>query len=153
MTTLAPTGPASMSLCTFRVAERCYGIEVSLLREISTRTDITRIPQAPPVVRGLLNLRSRVILVLDARPLLELSSIGYTVDSRLLVLKPEAIEDAGILVDGGGDIIPVPGDRIEVLERGASERSLVWAVCKMDRELVSVLDPRRLEEVVRQSLR
>src|SRR5262245_18930488 len=95
------------AFCTFRADQRLFGIDVACLREINTNTVITPVPPAPPVVRGLANLRSRVHLILDLRPLLGLPPADCTPDSRLIMLKPAVTEDVGLLVDRGGDILRV----------------------------------------------
>src|SRR3954464_4532443 len=86
------------SFCTFRADRRLYGIDVSSLREISTSVPITPVPPAPPAVCGLANLRSRVFLILDLRPLLGLPPTESTPDSRLLIFKPAVAQDTGLLV-------------------------------------------------------
>src|SRR5512139_4030332 len=86
------------SFCTFRAEGRLYGIDVAHLREVSTHVATTPVPHAPPVIRGLTNLRSRVYLVIDLRPLLGLPPADCTVDSRLVILKAEFGEDVGVLV-------------------------------------------------------
>lgn len=149
----APTS----SFCTFRADRRLYGINVSHLQEISTAPDITPVPPAPPAVRGLANLRSRVFLILDLRPLLGLAPVACTPDSRIVILKSELVPSTGLLVDGGGDILVVPNDQIEIQERDqatsgspleAKDLRLIEGVCKLEAELLMILDARRLENAV-----
>jgi purine-binding chemotaxis protein CheW len=136
---------------------RLYGMNVSSLQEISTNFDITPVPPAPAAVRGLANLRSRVFLILDLRPMLGLVPIACTPDSRIIILKPDLAEDIGLLVDGGGDIVVVPQDRIELPHSGLSasesprqekDLRLVQGVCKLETDLLMIIDARRLEQVV-----
>lgn len=138
------------SFCAFRAEGRLYGIDVVHLREVSMHVATTPVPQAPPAIRGLANLRSRVYLVIDLRPLLGLAPADCTAESRLIILKAEAGEDMGILVDMGGDIVRVKERDIEVSVQAAAGRvdatadtppSLTAGVCKLETELMVILDP------------
>jgi purine-binding chemotaxis protein CheW len=162
MTEPVQINPSSRSFCTFRAERGLYGIDVLSLREISTILAITPVPPAVPAVRGLANLRSRILLVLDVRPLLGLSPVPCTEDSRLLIFKPAVAEDTGLLVDRGGDILAVPRDRIEAVDESvpASRKPgddemlpLVVGVCKLDKELMMVIDATRLASKVAKLLR
>jgi purine-binding chemotaxis protein CheW len=137
------------SFCTFRADERLYGIDVAHLREVSTHVATTPVPQAPPAIRGLINLRSRIYLVIDLRPLLGLTPVDCTADSRLIILKSEFGEDIGVLVDRGGDIVRVKVSDIEAAVQPASGRadtpvdvppSLTGGVCKLESELMVIID-------------
>jgi purine-binding chemotaxis protein CheW len=138
------------SFCTFRADWRLYGIDVAHLREVSTHVATTPVPQAPPCIRGLTNLRSRVYLVIDLRPLLGMAPADCSAESRLIILKAEIGEDVGILVDRGGDIVRVKTSDIETPVQSASGRAdattgalapLTGGVCKMEAELMVILDP------------
>lgn len=141
--------PAGRVFCTFRAGERLYGIDVAHLREVSTQVATTPVPQAPAAVRGLTNLRSRVYLVIDLRPLLGLAPAACTADSRLIILRPEFGEDLGLLVDSGGDVVRASEQDIEAAVRPGdrsagnaadSPPGLSAGVCKLESELMVVLD-------------
>jgi purine-binding chemotaxis protein CheW len=162
MPELGETSAERGAFCTFRADQRLFGIDVACLREISTNTVITPVPPAPPAVRGLANLRSRVHLILDLRPLLGLAAADCTADSRLIILKPAVAEDVGLLVDRGGDILRVPREQIESLDsspasgRKSSESpaaGFVVGVAKLDRELMMIIDARRLVDAISNAIR
>jgi purine-binding chemotaxis protein CheW len=153
---------STRSFCTFRADQRLYGVDVSSLREISTSMAITPVPPAPAAVRGLANLRSRILLVLDLRPLLGLPPVACTEDSRLIVFKPAVAEETGLLVDRGGDILAVPQNRIEAIDENlpASKQPagdellpLVVGVCKLEKELMMIVDATRLAGTVARLLK
>jgi len=144
---------AVRSFCTFHADKRMYGIEVKHLREISTPLVITPVPPAPPIVRGLANLRSRILLILDLRALLGLPPIDCTDESRLIILKPAVADDIGLLVDRGGNIVAVPEDGIDHTEHGEGSKRLVSGVCKLMNELMMILDARQLADIVAGQLR
>jgi purine-binding chemotaxis protein CheW len=152
MSDLLAAGGGMRSFCTFRIQGRLHGIEVAQVREVSPMLPVTPVPQAPPPVRGLVNLRSRIYLALDVRPLLGLPPVEATPQSRLIILKPQVAADVGVQVEEGGDIVHVAASQIESAASidapavGAS--SLVNDVCKLEGELLMVVDPKRLIEAV-----
>lgn len=179
MTELAPTSasPSLRSFCTFRAEERLYGLDVTDVREVSTQVAVTPVPLAPSLVRGLANLRSRIYLVLDLRPALGLPPIERTVDSRLIVLHPRITEGLGLFVERGGDIVHVSADQIEEMTQPAGSgrgsppppqgrgsdspatesvrppAAAVVGVCKLEAELMMILDPAKLVEALENEIR
>jgi purine-binding chemotaxis protein CheW len=150
------------TFCTFRAQGRLYGIDVRHVREVSTQSAVTAVPQAPAIIRGLSNLRSQIFLVLDLRAALGMAPVECTPDSRLVVLHAAVAENLGLLVDSGGEIVRVPADQIEETslavadskEAPAKERgSSVVAVCKLKDELMMIIDPSRLVAASEQAIR
>lgn len=145
------------SFCTFRADRRLYGMDVQSLREISAAIAITPVPPAVQAVRGLANLRSRILLVLDLRPLVGLKPVPCTQDSRLIIFKTSIAPDTGLLVDSVGNILSVPTERIEARDNELPSISgdfeeeppqPVAGVCKLDNELLMIIDAARLVSVV-----
>jgi len=162
MNDLALRDSTHRAFCTFRAGAQLYGIDVASLREISTNTAITPVPPAPAVVRGLANLRSRILLVLDLRAMLGMPPLNETTsDSRLIVLKPIIAEDVGLLVDSGGNIVSAPIETIESVkqslpattamnESSDDVQPIVVGVCKLEHELLMIIDATRLSSDVAQ---
>jgi purine-binding chemotaxis protein CheW len=145
------------SFCTFRVDDRLYGVDVASVREVSTHVALTPVPQAPPIVRGLVNLRSRLYLVLDLRPALGLPPVARTADSRLIVLHPRVAENLGLFVERGGDIVRVAWNQIEELAQPAADgpaapATPVVGVCKLAAELLMIVDPAKLVGAVEREI-
>jgi len=154
MTELATLGGAvERTFYTFRADQRLFGIDVAHVREVSTQTAVTPVPQAPPNIRGLTNLRSRIYLVLDPRPSLGLPPADTTAASRLVVLQAHVAEHLGLLVDRGGEIVRVAPGQIEEIapvdaasaqEAPEVRHTPVVGVCKLEHELMMIIDPARL---------
>ena len=143
--------------CSFRTEGRLYGMDAAQVREISTQVTCTPVPQAPPAVWGLANLRSRIYLVVDVRPLLGLPPVPCTNSSRLIILKPHLAENLGILVEHGGDIVRVSAGQIEeapppaVAAADASidrATAITAGVCKLEGELMNIIDSAKLVEAL-----
>lgn len=157
MSDLSRADPDFRLFCAFPAEHRLYGIDVVHVREVCTPLPITPVPQAPQAVRGVVNLRSRIYLLLDLRPLLGLEPVECTEQRRLIILRPQIAENLGILVDGGGDIIRAPVDQIESAsqpESSAAESASGGAaavhagVCKLPNGLMVILDPARIVDAV-----
>ncbi len=157
MNELVPSDDDIRLFCSFRTEGRLYGIDAVQVREVSAQMTCTPVLQAPPAVRGLANLRSRIYLVVDVRPVLGLAPLECTSDSRLIVLKPHLAENLGILVEHGGDIVRVRAEDIEEAplpaagaDASTSDRAsaITTGVCKLDSELMNIIDAAKLVEAV-----
>jgi chemotaxis signal transduction protein len=140
---------ATRNFVSFWVGGRLYGIDILDVREINSETSFTPIFHAPPEVRGYVNIRGQIHLVIDPRLPLGMSADATTGTGtgksrqQLLIFKPQVAETFALLVDRVGDIIPVPIDRIEAPEASSAGLSAHSAgVCKLDGRLMELLDPR-----------
>lgn len=92
--------------CTFFLDDRFLGVEVDQVQEVIRYQTITPVPLAPPVVRGLINLRGQIVTAVDLRRLLQ---VGDRIDGRLpmniVVHTREGI--FSLLVDRIGDVLEV----------------------------------------------
>ena len=129
------------------IGGRLHGIDILEIREINSEKGFTPIFHAPPQVRGYVNIRGQIHLVIDPRiplglPEAAASPVGKG-RQQLLIFKPHVAETFALLVDRVGDIIEVPTDRIEPPEASAAGTSTLSAgVCKLDGQLMELLDPR-----------
>ena len=148
--------------CTFRLAERLFGFNILDVKEVTTETTFTRVPQAPSEVLGYVNLRGQIHLVLDLRRMLDLPPVPITRDSRLVLFKPSVGDAFGVLVDRIGDIVELReeqlepwrgGDawmvegmrtRVESHRPGGWVGDLIQAIGKLETELLIVLDAKLL---------
>jgi len=108
-TTTESTG--SLQLVSFHLADEVYGIEITKVREIILMCDITQVPQTPHYVKGLINLRSTVIPVIDLRSRFGLSESELTSESRIMVVNV-GNKTVGIIVDGVDEVLRISSDQI-----------------------------------------
>jgi len=109
-TTLSETH-GTLQLVSFGLADEVYGIEITKVREIILISEITQIPQTPHYVKGLINLRSTVIPVIDLRSLFGLPEGEKTDESRIMVLQASG-KTVGIMVDAVSEVLRVKKDQI-----------------------------------------
>jgi purine-binding chemotaxis protein CheW len=99
---------------TFHLGKEEFAIQVLKVREIMGIQDITAVPQTPPFVKGVLNLRGKVIPVVDLRLKFGLPEAEYTQRTCIIVVQVRGESDqmlTGIIVDGVSEVLNLaPGD-------------------------------------------
>ncbi len=134
--------------CTFYVDGHYFGIEVRKVQEIIRYQEMTRVPLAPPVVRGLINLRGQIVTAIDLRRRLEFA------DRSAEQLPVNVVVDTNdgavsLLVDEIGDVLEVPEKAFErppETLRGPA-RELIRGAYKLKDRLLLILDTERTVNV------
>jgi len=101
---------------TFTLAEEEYGIGILKIKEIIGMLPITSVPQTPDFVKGVINLRGKVIPVLDLRLRFGMPSIDYTERTCIIVVEIGGSAGTvliGIVVDAVSEVLNIKGDDIE----------------------------------------
>jgi purine-binding chemotaxis protein CheW len=103
----APVAPSieerELSLVVFRLDLEEYAVPIQVVREVVRVGDITRVPHAPAHIRGVMNLRGRILPVVETRSRLGLGPAELTSASRVLVIELDQ-RIVGMLVDGVGQV-------------------------------------------------
>ena len=97
---------------TFVLAEESYGLEILKVREIIGLMSITAVPRTPEFVKGVINLRGKVIPVLDLRLKFGMPEAKHTEETCIIVVQVGAVE-MGILVDKVSEVLNIQGQHIE----------------------------------------
>lgn len=102
---------------TFRLDNEEYGLEILKVREIIGLMTITPVPRAPAYVRGVINLRGKIIPVVDSRRKFEMPPTPDTEETCIIVVnvvgaRGESV-DMGILVDTVSEVLDIPANDIE----------------------------------------
>ena len=99
---------------TFTLDAQEYGVDIMMIREIKGWTATTALPQAPPYVRGVINLRGIIVPILDLRARF---GMGVTSPSRMhvVIIVTTAARTTGLLVDAVSDIISVEPNAIRAV--------------------------------------
>jgi purine-binding chemotaxis protein CheW len=133
-------------LVCFRIGRETYGVDIFLVREIVKAQEITPVPGAADYVLGIINLRGKIVSVVDLAQRLGLgpSSVGRS--SRILVVDLEAFT-VGFLVDAATEVLKLAADSIEPapeeLKTSVHDR-FVEGVGKLADRLVIILNPSNL---------
>ncbi|MGH8150750.1 MAG: chemotaxis protein CheW [Steroidobacteraceae bacterium] len=103
-------GSASRQVLTFVLGNETYGVDILRVQEIRGWSVVTKIPQSPPHVLGVLNLRGSIVPIVDLRMRLSLERAEYTAITVIIVLSivsAAARRDFGVVVDGVSDVVDV----------------------------------------------
>lgn len=141
--TTAAVASAVRQFCTFRLCGRLYGVDILDVKEINPDVRITPIFHAPNRVKGYVNIRGQLHLVLDLRRLLGFEPAELSATSTMVLFKPSVGEAFGVLVDAVGDVVSVAEDAIDdrCAEDGAGQgAALTRGVCRHGEDLLVMLD-------------
>ena len=114
--TQAPTGGEYL---TFRLGAEEYGIDIQKVQEIRSYEAPTRIANAPPYVKGVVNLRGMIVPIVDLRLALGRGSAAIDSFTVAIVLKLQS-RVVGVVVDAVSDVLSLPGNAIKAAPEMAS---------------------------------
>ncbi len=140
---------ATTHICTLFLDGACYGIEVTRVQEVIRYQRLTRVPLAPSVIAGLMNLRGQIVTTIDLRKRLGLGPRTSTKPPTNVVVQTES-GVASLLVDEVGDVLQVPSDAFEAppetLRRPA--RDLLRGAYKLKDRLLLWLDTEQVVNLI-----
>jgi purine-binding chemotaxis protein CheW len=145
MTASVSLAQAERQLVVFELSTESYGVDIGAVREIIRMQEITRVPRTPSFVEGVINLRGRVIPVIDLRKRFCLSVCERNRDSRIVVVDI-AGQDIGVVVDAVTEVLRIKSDSIappSTMIAGADSTYLIGIV-KLEGRLVILLDLARV---------
>jgi purine-binding chemotaxis protein CheW len=130
---------------TFRLAEEVYGIGILKVQEIIGMMNVTRVPKMPPYMRGVVNLRGRIIPVLDLRQRFGVDAAEDTEVTCIIVVQVEVATGAltvGLIVDEVSEVVDIPFDQIEAVpDFGVQvDGSFIRGMGKLEQDVVLLLD-------------
>ena len=138
-------GTGSMQLVSFKLSDETYGIAITKIREIILIGEITRVPETPHYIKGLINLRSSVIPVIDLRARFALPENDLTQDSRIMVLHVGR-RTIGIVVDSVNEVLRVSQEQISPAPPNVASlgNQYMTGLVRLDDHLLILLDVDRL---------
>ncbi|HYQ47801.1 MAG TPA: chemotaxis protein CheW [Thermodesulfovibrionales bacterium] len=130
---------------TFRLAEEIFSIDISKVREVLDFTSITKVPQTPEFMRGVINLRGSVVPVVDMRLKFGMSKTERTVNTCIIIVEISVDGDTtvlGALADSVQEVIELEPQQIEPAPRiGTRLRTeFIRGMGRRDEQLVIILD-------------
>lgn len=125
---------------TFVLAEEEYGLEILKVREIIGVMNITKVPQTPDFVQGVINLRGKVLPVVDLRVKFGLPRVDYDEKTCTIVVDVGLL--MGIIVDTVQEVYNIPGSDIEPAPRLGTEvdTSFILGMGKVKEDVKILLD-------------
>lgn len=138
-------GTGTMQLVSFRLDQEEYGIEITKVQEIILMGEITRVPQTPNFIKGLINLRSTVIPIVDLRLRFGLNEEPATDDTRIMVVNVVG-KTIGIIVDAVSEVLRISQEQIAPPPPTVAGlgREYLTGLVKFDKRLLILLDIDRI---------
>ena len=144
-----PRGPDRLQLVTFELAGETFGVDVLLVQEIIRMAPVTRVPQSAPDVEGIINLRGRIVPVVDLRTRFGIERAEPTDQSRVVVLDLGG-RVLGFTVDRVREVLVLDADAVEPAPEAITDNhgAYIEGVANLDDRLLIVLSlPRMFDRV------
>lgn len=135
----------SQEVLTFTIGDQNYGLDLLSVREIRAWTDVTPLPNTPPFVRGVINLRGAVVPIFDLRVRLGGGTTTPT-SANVVIVVEVGTESVGLLVDTVSDILALDASALQPVPATAAdvEQSFLSALATHEDRMVALIDVNRL---------
>jgi purine-binding chemotaxis protein CheW len=125
----------------FMVGRESFGVDIGRVHEIVTVPDITRVPDTPDFLEGIINLRGKIISVIDLRKRLKINGANKNKKNRILVTEIEG-KVVGLIVDEVSEVLRLNPDNIEpppeMVDSAGAE--YITGVGKLEDRIIMLLD-------------
>lgn len=152
----AAEGPTGGQYLTFRLGTETYGLDILRVKEIRGWTPVTGIPQSPPHVLGMLNLRGAIVPILDLRLRFELARADFTPTTVVIVLslrsEDASARECGVVVDSVSDVVDLAAETIKPAPSlsGHATSQFIQGLANAENGMLILLN---VEKLVSQDLR
>lgn len=138
-------GDVILQLVTFTLGSEEYAVDILKVQEINRMKEITRVPNSPAYVEGVINLRGKVIPVVNIRKKFGLPEKENDEQSRIMIIDIQGIT-MGLVVDSVSEVLRVPSGIVEPTPPMASTISteFIRGIAKLEDRLIILLDMDRL---------
>ena len=138
-------GNEILQLVTFTLGQEEYAVDILKVQEINRMKEITRVPNSPAYVEGVINLRGKVIPVVDLRKKFDLAEKENDEHSRIMIMDIQGIT-MGLVVDSVSEVLRIPLSTVEPTPPMASNISaeFIKGIAKLEDRLIILLDMDRL---------
>jgi len=133
-----------LQLVSFRIGEEEFGLDILRVQEIIRIQELTRVPNSPDFVDGVINLRGKVIPVIALRKRFGLAQLAHDKQTRIVVTEVQGTV-LGFIVDSVSEVLRIPAETVEPPPQlGKVEQEYVSGVGKLENRLLILLDVDRL---------
>jgi purine-binding chemotaxis protein CheW len=139
--TVATTASGELQLVSFNIGTEEFGVDILKVQEINRMVEITKVPQAPHYVEGVINLRGKVIPIVDLRKRFNLELKEHDKNTRIVVVDIVG-NIMGMIVDSVSEVLRLPANTIEPppeIVTGINSE-YIKGVAKLDDRLLIFLD-------------
>jgi purine-binding chemotaxis protein CheW len=136
---------AILQLVTFKLGTEEFGVDILKVQEINKMMNITRIPNAPIFIEGVINLRGKIIPIVDLRKRLGFRDQPYDKSTRIIVVELDGLV-LGFIVDSVSEVLRIPENTIEPPPSMVAgiESEYIEGVGKLDDRLLILLELKKI---------
>lgn len=130
-----------LQLVSFNIGTEEFGVDILKVQEINRMVEITRVPRSPDFVEGIINLRGKVIPIIDLRKRFNLQITDHDKNTRIVVVDIEG-QTMGMIVDSVSEVLRIPASTIEPTPEVVTsvDSDYIRGVAKLDNRLLIYLD-------------
>lgn len=142
-----------IQLVSFRLGQEEFGVDILRVQEINRMVEIARVPQAPHYCEGIINLRGKVIPVINLRKKFDLDVHEWDKNTRILVCDVNG-SVIGMIVDSVEEVLKVSKSTVEPPPSivGAVSSDYINSIAKLDKGLLIFLDISRIASEINQEM-
>lgn len=136
---------------TFTLKNEIYGIPIGTVKEINAMMTITEVPNTPKYIKGVINLRGKIISIMDLRLRLGMQEIDYSERTCIIVVEVPNNEKGkkkiGIVVDHVAEVIEIKNSELEDFEEDLADdlNAFINGIAKVKDKIIIILD---IEKIV-----
>ena len=143
------SGAGTRQALTFALGEEVYGVDILRVKEIRGWSPVTRIPQSPPAVLGVLNLRGAIVPIIDLRVRFAMQTAEFNAVTVVIVLSLRTAEgqrECGIVVDNVRDVVDIAADSVRPAPsmQGCTANEFIEGITTLGEQMLILLDADRL---------
>lgn len=130
-----------LQLVSFKIGEEEFGVDILSVQEINRMSQITKVPNTPDFIEGVINLRGRIIPVLDLRVKLGLMKLEHNKNTRIVVVELKG-QTVGFIVDEVSEVLRIPKNITEAPPTmvGGIDSEYITSIGKLEDRLLILLD-------------
>ncbi|MNK46335.1 Chemotaxis protein CheW [compost metagenome] len=131
-----------LQLVSFNLGSEEFGVDIGMVQEIVRMPEITRVPRTPDFVEGVVNLRGKIIPVVDLRKRFRLPVTEDTKSTRIIIVTMSG-RTVGMIVDGVSEVRRISADAVEPtpeMVASAIDASYLKGIAKLEGRLLILLD-------------
>jgi purine-binding chemotaxis protein CheW len=130
-----------LQLVSFNIGEEEFGVDILLVQEINKYVQITKVPNSPGFVEGVINLRGKVIPIIDLRTRLGMAKREPDKDTRIIVVELEG-RTIGFIVDAVSEVLRIPASITEAPPElvAGIDSEFIKSVGKLEDRLLILID-------------
>jgi purine-binding chemotaxis protein CheW len=134
-----------LQLVTFKLGSEEFGVDILKVQEIIKMMNVTKIPNAPAFIEGVINLRGKIIPIVDLRKRLGFNDQEFDKSTRVIVVELDGLV-LGFIVDSVSEVLRIPEDTIEPPPSMVAgiESEYIEGVGKLDDRLLILLELKKI---------